>query len=90
MAIQTILVNGYVSVVVTPGCVHAIPMNGNISSVAFEMYASACLDLMVGCVLRLQAWSHGGVMCIARDSTMIVRLSGMPESLGEGKSIPRL
>ena len=90
MAIQTILVDGYVSVLVTPGCVDALPMNGDISSVALEAHISVCLGLMVGCVLRLQAWSHGGAMCIALDSTMIVRLCGMPESSGESNSIPRL
>lgn len=55
MVIQTILVNGYVSVVVTPGCVDAIPMNGSIPSVAFEIHVSVRLSLVVGCVLRLQA-----------------------------------
>lgn len=36
LAIQTVLVYGYVSVVVTLGCVDAVPMNGSIPSVAAE------------------------------------------------------
>jgi hypothetical protein len=43
MAIQTALMNGYVSVVVTPGYVDAIPMNGKIPSVAFEKHVNVGL-----------------------------------------------
>lgn len=52
-------------------------MYGNIASVVARSHVSDVSSLMVGCVLRLQVASYGGVVCIAPGSIIVVRLCGL-------------
>lgn len=75
--IQTTLEQGYVSVVVTRGCVDNTAMYGSIPSVAAKLSVSGNSRLTVTCVLRFDLVPDGDVVCIAPGSTIIVRLCGM-------------